>query len=534
VNLRGISALVRERHRIVLISLSLTILTAMSITFLLPKSYEAQATLIVGNSTGTVTPTLDQTLLSQRLSQTYAAVATQRATLQRVIERLGLDDEPEALMKRVIADADTESSIVRIAALAGTPEEASAIANAVAEDAISTTPAITGRDPETQGFIDQSLKDTQAQIVETQRRADELMAKDDLTAEEELLLASLQQRLATLQTSYTQLLSLASSATANLATLSDPAVPPSQPSSPSISLNLILATLTGLLIGLALAAAADHLDVSVKSTEQIERLVGLPTLGTIGRQRIGRSTPKLYLVSTLVYPRSAIAEAYRVLRTNVGFASVDRRVQLVLVTSPLAGEGKTAVAANLAVAFAQDGRTTILVDADLRRPELHRLFGAPGTPGLTNLLLDGSLTMSDVLVPTEQPGLRLLSAGEIPPNPAEILGSNRMQAILELLRSLADVVVLDSAPLGLVADPALLAQHADGTVVVVDAGKTPVAALEEAVDLLRRAGVSPLGVVLNRVPGAPASVYATYEGNRVTAPADAGAVEHPVGAPSTG
>lgn len=534
MDLRGIRALVRERYRIVLAALVVTIVTAMTVTLLLAKTYEAQATLIVGNSTGTVTPTLDQTILSQRLSQTYAAVATQRATLQRVIDRLQLDDEPERLMKRVTADAATDSSLVLITARAATSAEAAAIANAVAEDVVRVIPSITGRDPEIQSFIDRSLRDTQAQMTETQRRADELVAKPELTPAEELLLASLQDRLATLQTSYTQLLALASSASANLATLSDPAVPPSQPASPSLGLNLILATLAGLLIGLALAVAADHFDDSVKSIEQVERLVGLPTLGMIGRQRIDRSTPKLYLVAALVYPRSAIAEAYRMLRSNVGFAAVDRRVQLVLVTSPLAGEGKTAVSANLAVAFAQDGRSTVLVDADLRRPEIHRLFGAPGSPGLTDLLRDANLRIDDILVPTEQPGLRLLPVGETAPNPAELLGSKRMKAILESLRSIADVVVLDSAPLGLVADPALLALHADGTIVVVQAGKTPMASLAEGVDTLRRAGVSPLGVVLNRVPGAPASIYAAYEGNQVLGPGDAAAVERPVGAPSPG
>jgi capsular exopolysaccharide synthesis family protein len=209
---------------------------------------------------------------------------------------------------------------------------------------------------------------------------------------------------------------------------------------------------------------------------------------------------------------------------------VDRRVQIVLVTSPHAGEGKTAVAANLAVAYAQDGRSTILLDADLRRPDVHRMFGIPDAPGLTNLLRDDRLAIADVLVSTEQPGLRLLPVGEAAPNPAELLGSNRMGVLLESMRAIADVIVVDSAPLGLVADPALLAQRTDGTVIVVKAGSTPTAALEEGVEMLRRAGVAPLGVVLNRVPGAPASVYAAYDANRTPAPSSGPGSEQPVGA----
>ncbi len=530
MNLRGFNSLVRDRYRILTATLVATIATALLLSLVWPKSYEAQATLIVGNATGTVTPSLDQTLLSQRLSQTYASVATQRATIVRVMVRLGLDGDPEELLKRVKASAPTDSSLVEVSVTAASPEEAAAVANAIAEDTIATTPAITGRDAGTQSFIDESLKDTQAQITATQARADVLTSLDALTAEQELLLASLQQRLANLQTSYTQLLGLASSASANLATLSDPAVPPSRPASPSLPLNLVLATIAGLLIGLALALAADHLDDSVKSSDDVEHLVGLPTLGMVGRQRVDRGAEPFYVLSTLLYPRSAIAESYRVLRTNVGFASVDRPSHLVLVTSALAGEGKTAVASNLGVAFAQDGRTTILVDADLRRPGVHQVFRVPGAPGLTNLLLDHRLDPTNLLVASEQPGLRILPMGEVPPNPAELVGSNRMVAILESLRSMADVVIIDSPPVHLVTDASLLAKHADGTIIVVDSGSTPIRALEASVETLQRAGVRILGVVLNRVSGTPSSPYATYGAHGPAEPADAGSAQGSVGA----
>ncbi len=516
MNLRGFSNLVRTRYRIFAAALIVTLATALALSLVWPKTYEAQATLIVGNATGSVTPTLDQALLGQRLSQTYAAVATQRATIVRVLEALNLDLDPDDVLKHVSASAPTDSNLVQITVDTSSAKQAADLANAIAADTIATTPAVTGRDAETQAFIDQSLKDAQAQITDTQARADALASKGQLTESEQVLLASLQSRLATLQTSYTQLLSLASSASANLATLSDPAVSPTKPSSPNLILNLVLAVVAGLLIGVSLALAADHLDDSVKSSDDVERLVGLPTLGSIGRQRTDRGTQPFYLLSTLVYPRSAIAESYRQLRTNVGFASVDRRVQLVLVTSPLQGEGKTAVSANLAVAFAQDGRSTILVDADLRRPGVHAMFRVPASPGLTNVLLDESRNIADMLIETAQPDLRVLPMGEAPPNPAELVGSNRMAVILESLRGLADVVVIDTPPLQLVADAALLAQHADGTIIVVDAGHTPTKALQSSIEVLNRASVRILGAVLNRVPGAPNSAYAVYGGPEAT------------------
>ncbi len=518
MNLRGFSNLVRTRYRIFAVAMVVTLVTALVLSLVWPKSYEGQATLIVGNATGSVTPTLDQALLGQRLSQTYAAVATQRATIVRVLDALNLDLDPDEVLKHVSANAPTESNLVQITVDAASPQLAADLANAIADDTIANTPAVTGRDAETQAFIDQSLKDTQAQIMDTQARADVLASKSELSETEEVLLASLQQRLATLQTSYTQLLALASSASANLATLSDPAVPQNRPVSPNLTLNLLLAVLAGSLIAIALAMAADHLDDSVKSSDDVERLVGLPTLGSIGRQRTDRGTQPFYLLSTLVYPRSAIAESYRQLRTNVGFAAVDRRIQLVLVTSPLQGEGKTAVSTNLAVAFAQDGRSTILVDADLRRPGVHEMFRIPVSPGLTNVLLDESRNIEDLLVETAQPDLRVLPMGEASPNPAELVGSNRMAVVLESLRGLADIVVIDTPPLQLVADAALLAQHADGTIIVVDAGHTPTKALQASIETLERASVRVLGAVLNRVPGAPTSAYAVYGGPEAAEP----------------
>jgi polysaccharide biosynthesis transport protein len=519
MNLRTFSTLIRARYRLIAVTLIAFVVTAGALSLVWPKTYEASATMIVGNATGTVTPSLDATLVGQRLSQTYAAVATQRATLARVIDRLKLDMDPEDLAKLVDATARTENNLVEITVKASTPELAAAIANAVADDIIDKTPALTGRDPQTQTFIDASLTDTQAQITATQARADELSSQTTLTPQEEVLLASLQQRLTTLQTSYTQLLSLASSASANLATLSDPAVAPTKAASPSLILNILLALIAGMLMGIALALAADHLDDSVRSSEEVESLVGLPTLGLVGRQRVDRGAAPFYMLSMLLYPRSAIAEAYRLLRTNVGFASVDKPVQVVLVTSPLPGEGKTAVASNLAVAFAQDGRSTILVDADLRRPGVHQMFRLSGSPGLTNLLLDDKLALADLLQPTEQPGLRVLPMGEPPPNPAELVGTNRMAAVLALVRTSAEIVIIDSPPIQLVADAALLAQHADGTILVVDSGHTPVRALTESVETLKRAGVHLLGAVLNRVPGATTTAYVAY-GNQAAGPGD--------------
>jgi len=197
---------------------------------------------------------------------------------------------------------------------------------------------------------------------------------------------------------------------------------------------------------------------------------------------------------TLTEPRSPVAEAYRTLRTNLMFSGLDRPLTTLLVTSPSSEEGKSTTLANLAVTMAQGGRSTILVDCDLRRPRQHELFGLPAEPGLSNAILDK--VDAPGLMPTQVENLSLLPAGAVPPSPADLLGSRRMEALIANLKSRADIVLFDAPPVIAVTDAALLASKLDGVLLVVSAGHTRREHAQRAKALLERIHVHIVGTVL--------------------------------------
>ncbi len=204
----------------------------------------------------------------------------------------------------------------------------------------------------------------------------------------------------------------------------------------------------------------------------------------------------------LTEPKSAAAEAFRALRTNIQFASPDKPVHTILATSTSPDDGKSTTIANLAVTFASAGSPTILVDADLRRPHLHRLFRLPNEQGLTTLVSEmarkgGDADLDSHLQATDVPNLRVLTSGPVPPNPAEILGSQRMVDILALLRDKAEYVLIDTPPVIAVTDAAVLAPRVDGVFLVVNAGKTKRDLAAKARDILQQVNANLLGVVLN-------------------------------------
>lgn len=201
---------------------------------------------------------------------------------------------------------------------------------------------------------------------------------------------------------------------------------------------------------------------------------------------------------TITDPRSPAAEAYRTLRTNLSFYSLDQPIRTLVVTSPAPDEGKSTAVANLAVTMAQSGRRTILVDCDLRRPTLHELFALPMEPGLTSLALE-KLTE----LPLQETGIEnlwLLSSGPKPPNPADLLGANRMDEIINLLSDLADIVLFDAPPVVSASDAAILGAKADGVLLVIQAGRSRRDQSERARELLEQARVRIVGVALTNAP----------------------------------
>lgn len=212
---------------------------------------------------------------------------------------------------------------------------------------------------------------------------------------------------------------------------------------------------------------------------------------------------------TLTNPRSPITEAYRTLRTNLEFSSLDKPIRSMVVTSAAPEEGKSTTLANLAVTMAQAGKRVILVDCDLRRPSLHRVFDVKTAPGFTDMMRDDALMKNPPLQETQVPALRLLASGTLPPNPSELLASRRMSDVIAALQQHADVILFDAPPIIAVTDAAVLASKVDAVLLVLSAGKTKREHARKAKALLDKVNARLIGTVLNNVKG-EASLYQYY------------------------
>lgn len=196
--------------------------------------------------------------------------------------------------------------------------------------------------------------------------------------------------------------------------------------------------------------------------------------------------------------RSPFAEAFRTLRTNISFAGLDAPLKVILITSSGPGEGKSTTSCNLAFVMAQSNQKVLLMDCDLRRPTIHKVFDINDTIGVTNALIN-DVGPEELAKESELPGLYILPSGPIPPNPAELIGSQRMELLLSRAASKFDCVIIDSSPLNIVTDATLLSTMVDGVVLVIKSAFTRIDAAREAKDKLERAGAKIIGVVLNKI-----------------------------------
>lgn len=285
------------------------------------------------------------------------------------------------------------------------------------------------------------------------------------------------------------------------------ATKPSSPVKPNIMMNTVLAAAVGLLLAAGIGFLIEYLDDTVKSPEDLEAN-GLPSLGGVARfHRVREPNENLIANSA---SRRHLSEAYRVLRTNVQFSTIDRPGQTLLVTSANPREGKSTTAANLALVTAQAGKKVVLVDSDLRRPSLHRFFGLSNGQGLTNLLLSPQSGINGCAQRTRFENLSVVTSGPLPPNPSELLASRRLDAVFDGLRTQADVIIIDSPPTLAVADASILASKVDGTMLVVDSSKTRAQALRRTREALVKSKTHLLGAVLNKAKRRGGGYYYYY------------------------
>lgn len=288
----------------------------------------------------------------------------------------------------------------------------------------------------------------------------------------------------------------------------DPANLPIWPAKPNVLLNLLLAIATGSILSLGLAFFSEYLDTSIKSPEQLTRITSLPYLGAVYHFAKEESEQELKVLGE---PRSPIAEAFRTIRTNLLFTIMGEEKKIILITSSGPREGKTFITANLAVALAQLNKKVLIIESDLRKPGLGRIFANERAPGLSNLLLSGKLDEDHLPVKkTPLENLDLIPSGETPPNPADLLGSERMERFLSLIREKYDFVLLDTPPASSISDAFVLAQKVDGVIFVARSGEVERNILKDVLERFSRLGTKLLGIILNDVPPQESRYYYKY------------------------
>ena len=283
----------------------------------------------------------------------------------------------------------------------------------------------------------------------------------------------------------------------------DPAKLPKFPIKPKKKLNLAIGVIIGLMLGIGLVVFLEYLDTSIKTIEDVERDINLAVLGSIPiiREKSklkGEASPISSHLATNLPLKSHAMEAYRSLRTNIQFTDPDKPLDTILFTSAGPGEGKTLTVSNLGIVLALSGVKTLLIDCDLRRPVLHKLFQEDKEPGVVNVLA-GQSDAQSVIHKTKIDNLHIITCGAIPPNPAEMLGSHRMKELLSELKKKFDIILLDSPPVIAVTDPVVLGSEVDGVVLVIKSGSTSSDAVLRAKSLLENVQARIVGAVLNNV-----------------------------------
>lgn len=466
--------------------------------------YRASTQLLIQQANSPSGLQYSDVLTSERLAANYARLLTTRPVLNQVAANLRL---PEVTSK-IIVDPVRETQIIVLHVEDPNPALATAIANDLPEVFIGQN------EKQQQQRINTTLEAYETQIDGVQANIEQTQSQlqtfdalendgEELTLDQQAQRARLETSLAQYRSSLADLLrnrddvKRAEANRGDTITVVEPALEPSASVRPRVLLNTLIAAALGALLMTALAFLIEYLDDTIKLPDDASRVTGLPALGSLVQYRNGDKGRRLI---TATNPQSPFSEAYRTLRTNIQFSSLDKPIETLMVTSSSPGEGKSTTAGNLAVVIAQSGKRTILIDTDLRRPVLHQIFGLPNAVGVTTaLLLPEDSDLTPFLQATEVDNLWLMSSGPQPPNPSELLGSHRMAELIKELHTYGDVLVFDSPPTLAVTDAAVLARQMDGVLLVVESAKTREAAAKRAAQGLSKVNANVLGVAVNRI-----------------------------------
>lgn len=290
--------------------------------------------------------------------------------------------------------------------------------------------------------------------------------------------------------------------------LVEPATEPDKPDFPNKALNYVIGIFLGLFWGVASALFTEYIDNTIKSPEDIKHVKSLTFLGAVTRAR------QLANINTIsgLDPTSPIVEAYRTIRNNLRYASADKPIKALVITSSLNGEGKSSVTSNIALTFSTEDKRVILVDLDLRRPALHKFFHTPNEKGVANVLAEG-LPLNKSIIQTGIKGVDLLPSGPVPPDPGRLVELQKVRELIEILKGMYDIVVIDTPPVMSVNDAIIVGAAADGVVYVIESGKITASMVEDVRELMAKAGLRLVGVILNKIRMHEFPCYPSYHKN---------------------
>jgi receptor protein-tyrosine kinase len=445
VDLKDLVRTARRRWLTIAAFVVLALVVAGALSASATPQYSSQARLFISNDIANSQDAYAASLYSAQRVKSYADLANSRAMMTEVIQDLDLKTTPDALASKISASVVPDTVIILINVTDVSPEGARQIAQSEADNLAKYLNTLETPEGKTTSPI-------KASVI-------------------------------------------------------DPASLNTQAVSPRTGLNLVVAGILGLIVGLGVALLREMFDTSVTDEHDVRAVTAAPTMARIGYDRQVSSSPVIGNHEN----DAARSEAFRILRTNLQFLDIDTPVKSLVVSSAVAAEGKSLTTAELAAVVAQTGQRVLVVDADLRRPSIAHLFGLSSDVGLTNALV-GKISVEECIQRHSQTGVHVLASGPLPPNPTEILQTRAAQQLLEKLTGMFDLVLIDAPPLLPVADAGILARSVTGAILVVRAGKTTKDQLRQATQRLEAVGAQLLGITLNMTSRRAAEYgYAVYD-----------------------
>jgi len=502
-----IRPLIRWWRLIVVVTVLAMAASAIS-TLFQPNAYVSRTTLVIGTTILDPNPDSGQIYVAQQLAKIYADMVQREPIQQATMEELGINWLPQYQSKVI-----PNTQMVEISVTDTNPKRAQIIAGELANQLMQQSPAIAGTETGArQEFIRAQLSSLQVQIQETEKNIEELQkslvglnsASQVASIEKEI--SEQTQKLNNLQENYANFLANSQQGALNILSIVEPANLPTRSVSTNKFVIIALAGLVGFILGTGAAYLLEFLDKTVKTATDIDRIFGLPVIGYISE--ISENENRATYVSE--YPNSVLAENFHLLWSNIEFFKINNPLKTILITSPSPGNGKTTVSANLALSISQEGQDVLLVDADLRRSTVHSALKMTRGPGLSDLIRKKTDVQGVVRQWKSDRNLKVITAGVVPPNITEVVGSNRVAAILSELKEYHGMVIVDAPPL-IISDSYNLASKADGVIIVMEPGKTPEEQARAIKEQLDRANANIIGFVFNKLSEESMYSYGDYQ-----------------------